>query len=117
MSKFNITGTEAGKFYSIFYGSIYVLALVGGLIADKLQNYKGTIIAGLLTMTAGYVFLATPALITTKYIALAALLIIAFGNGLFKGNLQALIGQMYDNDEYRNKRDSGFPIFYMFFYV
>jgi POT family proton-dependent oligopeptide transporter len=117
MSKFNITGTEAGKFYSIFYGSIYVLALVGGLIADKLQNYKGTIIAGLITMTAGYVFLATPALITTKYIALAALLIIAFGNGLFKGNLQALIGQMYDNDEYRSKRDSGFQIFYMFINV
>ncbi|MFZ4581438.1 MAG: peptide MFS transporter [Paludibacter sp.] len=114
MSKFNITGTEAGTLYSIFYGAIYILALVGGTIADKLQNYKGTIIAGLVIMAAGYVFLAMPALITTKYIALAALLIIAFGNGLFKGNLQALVGQMYDNDEYRSRRDSGFQIFYMF---
>jgi POT family proton-dependent oligopeptide transporter len=114
MSKFNISGTEAGTFYSIFYGSIYILALVGGLIADKTRNYKGTIIVGLLTMSAGYVFLAMPSLISTKYIALAALLVIAFGNGLFKGNLQALVGQMYDNDEYRNKRDSGFQIFYMF---
>ncbi len=117
MSKFNITGTEAGTLYSIFYGAIYILALVGGIIADKLRNYKGTIIAGLLIMTAGYVFLATPALITTKYIALAALLVIAFGNGLFKGNLQALVGQMYDNDQYREKRDSGFQIFYMFINV
>jgi len=114
MSKFNISGTEAGKLYSIFYGSIYILALVGGIIADKLRNYKGTIIAGLLTMSAGYLFLATPAIITSEYIALAALLIIAFGNGLFKGNLQAVVGQMYDNDEFRNKRDSGFQIFYMF---
>jgi POT family proton-dependent oligopeptide transporter len=114
MSKFNISGTEAGGLYSIFYGAIYILALVGGLIADKLQNYKGTIIAGLIIMSVGYFFLAMPALITTKYIALAALLIIAFGNGLFKGNLQALVGQMYDNDEYRSKRDSGFQIFYMF---
>jgi len=117
MSKFNITGTEAGTFYSIFYGSIYILALVGGLIADKLRNYKGTIIVGLIIMAAGYVFLATPSLITTKYVALAALLVIAFGNGLFKGNLQALVGQMYDNDKYRAKRDSGFQIFYMFINV
>lgn len=114
MSKFNITGTEAGTLYSIFYGAIYILALVGGTIADKLQNYKGTIIAGLVIMSAGYLFLAMPALITTKYVALAALLVIAFGNGLFKGNLQALVGQMYDNDQYRSKRDSGFQIFYMF---
>lgn len=114
MSKFNISGTEAGALYSIFYGAIYILALVGGTIADKLRNYKGTIIAGLIIMSAGYFFLAMPALITTKYIALAVLLIIAFGNGLFKGNLQAMVGQMYDNDEYRDKRDSGFQIFYMF---
>ncbi len=114
MSKFNISGTEAGSLYSIFYGSIYILALVGGTIADKLRNYKGTIIAGLIIMSVGYLLLSMPSLITTKYIALAALLVIAFGNGLFKGNLQALVGQMYDNDEYRDKRDSGFQIFYMF---
>ncbi len=114
MSKFNLTGTEAGWLYSIFYGSIYILALVGGIIADRLRNYKGTIMVGILTMAAGYLLMATPAIITTKYIALAALLVIAFGNGLFKGNLQAVVGQMYDNDKYRHKRDSGFQIFYMF---
>lgn len=114
MSKFNISGTEAGTLYSIFYGAIYILALVGGVIADRLRNYKGTIMAGLVVMSIGYILLSMPALITTKYIALAALLVIAFGNGLFKGNLQALVGQMYDNDEYRDKRDSGFQIFYMF---
>lgn len=41
------------------------------------------------------------------------LLVIAFGNG-FKGNLQALVGQMYDNKEFSAKRESGFQIFYMF---
>lgn len=117
MSKFGMSGEEAGRFYSIFYGAIYILALVGGLIADRIKNYKGTIIAGLVIMSLGYVFLAMPALISTKYIALAALLIIAFGNGLFKGNLQALVGQLYDNSTYSNKRDSGFQIFYMFINV
>ncbi len=114
MSKFDLDSTEAGALYSIFYCSIYILALVGGVIADKTQNYKGTIIAGLLVMSLGYAFLAIPALITTKYIALAALLVIAFGNGLFKGNLQAVVGQLYDNPKYSAKRDSGFQIFYMF---
>ncbi len=117
MSKFNLTGEEAGQMYSIFYGAIYILAVFGGIIADRLRNYKGTIIAGILVMTLGYVFLAIPALITTKFIALAALLVIAFGNGLFKGNLQALVGQLYDNDSYRSLRDSGFQIFYMFINV
>ncbi|MDE6265991.1 MAG: peptide MFS transporter [Muribaculaceae bacterium] len=114
MSKFDLDATEAGALYSIFYCSIYILALVGGAIADKTKNYKGTIIAGLIVMSLGYALLAIPAIITTKYIALGALLVIAFGNGLFKGNLQAVVGQLYDNPKYAEKRDSGFQIFYMF---
>jgi len=114
MSKFGLTETEAGGLYSVFYGAIYILALAGGLIADATKNYKRTIIAGLIVMSLGYLILAMPAFITTKWIALAVLLIIAFGNGLFKGNLQALVGQMYDNPTYSKYRDSGFQIFYMF---
>jgi POT family proton-dependent oligopeptide transporter len=38
---------------------------------------------------------------------------IAFGNGLFKGNLQAVVGQMYDNPQYSKMRDTAFMIFYM----
>ena len=114
MSKFDLDGTEAGALYSTFYCSIYILALIGGIIADKTRNYKGTIIAGLLVMALGYALMSLPFLITTKYIALAALLVIAFGNGLFKGNLQAVVGQLYDNPKYSAKRDAGFQIFYMF---
>jgi len=117
MSKFGLSGKEAGLLYSIFYGAIYILALAGGFIADKTKNYKGTIIAGLVVMCFGYLFLAMPSLITSKWIALAALLVIAFGNGLFKGNLQALVGQLYDNEKYSKLRDSGFQIFYMFINV
>ena len=42
------------------------------------------------------------------------MLVIAFGNGLFKGNLQAIVGQMYDDPKYASQRDAGFQIFYMF---
>ena len=114
MSKFGLDGTEAGTYYSIFYGAIYILALVGGLIADATKSYKNTIMAGLVVMGIGYALLSIPSLITSEYIALGALLVIAFGNGLFKGNLQAVVGQLYDNEKYKNQRDSGFQIFYMF---
>lgn len=113
MSKFGIDSEAAGRIYSFFYTSIYILALVGGLIADRLRNYKGTIIAGLLVMTLGYVLLMVPS-ITSKTVIVGALMIIAFGNGLFKGNLQALVGQLYDNEQYAKLRDTGFQIFYMF---
>ncbi|MBO5187767.1 MAG: peptide MFS transporter [Alistipes sp.] len=113
MSKFGIDSEAAGRIYSFFYTSIYILALAGGFIADRLRNYKGTIIAGLLVMTIGYVLLMIPS-ITSKTIIVGALMVIAFGNGLFKGNLQALVGQLYDNETYAKLRDTGFQIFYMF---
>lgn len=122
-AKFNLDETNAGIIYSVFYFSIYVLALAGGIIADKLKNFKGTILVGIITMTVGYLILAyptkTPVPNQTLFLVLTciALFVIAFGNGLFKGNLQALVGQMYDNPKYDGVRDSGFQIFYMFINV
>ncbi|NLD24432.1 MAG: peptide MFS transporter, partial [Bacteroidales bacterium] len=77
---------------------------------------------GLILMTLGYVLIAIPTptpVPADKFGLLLAftcfgLLVIAFGNGLFKGNLQALVGQMYDNPKYAKMRDSGFQLFYMF---
>ncbi len=119
-SKFGLDEDTTGYIYSGFYASIYLLALVGGLIADRTKNYKGTILWGLLVMSLGYLIIAiptpTPVPNLPLYLTLTCvgLLVIAFGNGLFKGNLQALVGQMYDNDEFNAKRESGFQIFYMF---
>ena len=135
-SKFGLAEEKATLIYSIFYMGIYILSLVGGIIADRSQNYKGTIQTGLLIMASGYVILAIPILATASNIGwllpltCIALFLIAFGNGLFKGNLQAIVGQMYDDFEVeaakqgeealriaKNKRDSGFQIFYMFINV
>ena len=117
-AKFGMNGKEAGFIYSTFYFSIYILALVGGIIADKTRNYKGTIFTGIVLMAVGYLLLAIPSKtpVDNKMLYLvitcASLFVIAFGNGLFKGNLQALVGQMYDNPQYANMRDSGFSLFY-----
>lgn len=118
-SKFGLSGERAGVVYSIFYASVYILALVGGIISDSLKNYKGTIFVGLLIMTSGYLLLGVPGGTneTWLWITYGALALISFGNGLFKGNLQALVGRMYDTDEYRHMRDSGFSLFYMFINV
>jgi len=120
-SKFGIKEETAGIIYSVFYAGIYVLSLVGGVIADKTQNYKSTIIWGLIVMTIGYVMLSIPVFGDSfgsmggiLALTCVALFLIAFGNGLFKGNLQAIVGQLYDNPKYAAKRDSGFQIFYVF---
>ena len=122
-AKFGLSGTQAGLIYSIFYFSIYILAFVGGLISDKTRNYKGTILLGLIVMAVGYGMIAwpsdTPVPNQTLFLIISCigLFTIAFGNGLFKGNLQALVGQMYDNEKFSKMRDSGFSLFYMFINV
>lgn len=104
-SKFGLSDEVSAIIYSVFYCGIYVLSLVGGIIADKSQKYKMTIMAGLIVMALGYVILSVPVLSTPDNIGwllpvtCVALFLIAFGNGLFKGNLQAIVGQMYDNFE------------------
>lgn len=124
-AKFGLGGKSAGLIYSVFYFLIYILAFIGGIIADRTRNFKGTILAGLILMALGYLIIAipTPTPVPASSFALLlgitcfGLFVIAFGNGLFKGNLQALIGQMYDNEQYSKMRDSGFSLFYMFINV
>jgi POT family proton-dependent oligopeptide transporter len=60
-SKFGISEEKSTLIYSFFYAGIYLLSLVGGLIADRKQNYKGTIMAGLVVMDIlHYLFLLLP---------------------------------------------------------
>lgn len=136
MSKYGLDQVSAGWIYSTFYFSIYILAFVGGIIADKTRKYKTTILVGLIVMSLGYLLIAiptvTPASKETLFSFLGidfssytlslvltcfGLFTIAFGNGLFKGNLQAVVGQMYDTPKYEKYRDSGFSLFYMFINV
>ena len=142
VSKFGLPDGTAGVIYSVFYFGIYVLSLVGGIIADRTQNYNKTIQWGLIIMAIGYVAMAIPLFSKTAdgaildsgagwatilTITCMALLFIAFGNGLFKGNLQAIVGKLYDEfeeeaakkgpealAEAKKRRDSGFQIFYVF---
>jgi POT family proton-dependent oligopeptide transporter len=110
-AKYGLSEDKAGGIYSWFYFAIYALALIGGILADATRKYKTVILFGQIIMFAGYVLIAIPGLELT--ITLVGLFTIAFGNGLFKGNLQAVVGQMYDDPKYNKVRDNAFLIFYM----
>ena len=110
-ARYGLDENVAGDYYSWFYFAIYALALVGGILADWSKKYKTVILAGLIIMFAGYCLMAIPDV--SLYISLLALFVIALGNGLFKGNLQAVVGQLYDNEKYAKYRDNAFMIFYM----
>jgi proton-dependent oligopeptide transporter, POT family len=110
-AKFGLSAEKAGTIYSWFYFSIYALALAGGILADATKKYKLVILTGIIIMFAGYIVMAIPGMTLT--ITIIGLFTIAFGNGLFKGNLQAVVGQMYDDPKYSKFRDSAFMIFYM----
>jgi POT family proton-dependent oligopeptide transporter len=110
-AKYGLSEDKAGSIYSWFYFAIYALALVGGLLADYTRKYKTVILFGQIIMFAGYAIMAMPNL--PLLITILGLSTIALGNGLFKGNLQAVVGQMYDDEKYTKIRDSAFMIFYM----
>ncbi|MFH0893457.1 MAG: peptide MFS transporter [Bacteroidota bacterium] len=110
-ARYGLDAETAGSYYSWFYFAIYALALIGGLIADWTKKYKTVILIGQVIMFAGYSIIAVPG--SELWVSISALFVIALGNGLFKGNLQAVVGQLYDNDKYRKFRDSAFMIFYM----
>ena len=110
-AKFGLAADKAGDIYSWFYFSIYALALVGGILADATRKYTSIIAMGQVVMFIGYVVMALPGL--SLPITVAGLFTIAIGNGFFKGNLQAVVGQMYDDPKYNKVRDNAFLIFYM----
>lgn len=110
-ARYGLSAGRAGEIYSWFYFSIYALALAGGILADATRRYKLVILCGIIIMFGGYIIMAVPGMSLT--ITITGLFIIALGNGLFKGNLQAVVGQMYDDPKYSKLRDSAFMIFYM----
>ena len=113
-ANYGLSPALAGTIYSAFLMFVYFFPLFGGMLADKF-GFGRMVTTGILIMFAGYVLLSVPlggdsvALV----VMLAALLLIGFGTGLFKGNLQVMVGDLYNDPQYKDKRDAGFSIFYM----
>lgn len=97
----------AGSIYGTYGMAVYLLALPGGFIADRLIGAKRSVLVGGTTIAAGHYALAWPS-VTTFYLGLV---LIAIGTGLFKPNISALVGALYSRND--NRRDAGFSLFYM----
>ena len=113
-ANYGLSPAMAGTIYSAFLMFVYFFPLIGGMMADKF-GFGKMVTTGIIIMFAGYLLLSVPlggdsvALV----VMLAALLLIGFGTGLFKGNLQVMVGDLYNDPQYKDKRDAGFSIFYM----
>ena len=113
-ANYGLSPALAGTIYSSFLMLVYFLPLIGGIMADKF-GFGKMVTTGIIIMFGGYLLLSVPlggdsvALV----VMLAALLLIGLGTGLFKGNLQVMVGDLYNDPKYKDKRDAGFSIFYM----
>ncbi len=113
-AKYGLSAAAAGSIYATFLVGVYIFPLLGGFLADRFLGYGRTISLGIVVMFVGYVMLALPTVMNTGFpLVVAALTVIALGTGLFKGNLQALVGNLYDDPKYAPMRDRAFSIFYM----
>jgi len=113
-AKYGMSAAAAGFMYSTFMVGVYILPLLGGFLADRYLGYGRTISLGMIVMFLGYALLALPTTMNSGFaLIVAALAVICLGTGLFKGNLQALVGNLYDDPKYSPMRDRAFNIFYM----
>ena len=112
-AKFGFTAATTSTIFASFLAGVYFMPPIGGILADKF-GYGKMVTTGIVIMFAGYVLLAIPmATNIGLYSMFGALALIALGTGLFKGNLQVMVGNLYDAPEYSAKRDTAFSLFYM----
>lgn len=111
---FGFTAGVSSEIYSDFLMLVYFLPVIGGIAADRF-GFGRMVTTGIFIMFLGYLLLSVP--LGGDWIAIgamgAALVLVSLGTGLFKGNLQVMVGRLYDAPEYADKRDSGFSLFYM----
>ncbi|MCD0473423.1 peptide MFS transporter [Flavobacterium sp. EDS] len=106
---FAMTEKEASDLYGTFIALVFLTPFIGGLVADRYLGYKNSIILGGLMMGVGYFMMGIHSL-TMLYVAMTLVII---GNGFFKPNISTLLGNFYDEEKYKDKKDEGYNIFYM----
>jgi POT family proton-dependent oligopeptide transporter len=114
-AKFGFDATWTGQIFSGFLALVYFMPLLGGWLADK-WSFSKCVVTGIFVMFFGYALMATPTPVratSSMMLLFAALILISVGTGLFKGNLQVMVGDLYNDPKYSSQRDSAFSLFYM----
>ena len=106
---FAMTEKEASDLYGTFIALVFLTPFIGGLVADRYLGYRKSIVIGGLMMGVGYLMMGIHSL-PMLYIAMTLVIV---GNGFFKPNISTLLGNFYSKEEYLDKKDEGYNIFYM----
>jgi POT family proton-dependent oligopeptide transporter len=106
---FAMTEKEASDLYGTFIALVFLTPFIGGLVADRYLGYKKSIVLGGLMMGAGYFMMGIHDIVML-YVAMTLVIV---GNGFFKPNISTLLGNFYNDDQYKEKKDEGYNIFYM----
>ena len=106
---FGMSEAEASDLYGTFIAFVFLTPFIGGLLADRVLGYRRSIIMGGIMMATGYMILSIHSL-AMLYLGM---LLIILGNGFFKPNISTLLGNLYNSEEYKAKKDAGYNIFYM----
>jgi len=97
------------QLYAWYTGLVYLTPLLGGIIADKFTGFRKAILLGALIMTLGHLSMAFEGINPNFFYA--GLVLMIFGNGLFKPNISSMVGNLYPDSS--SKKDAGYTIFYM----
>ncbi|MGH2643172.1 MAG: peptide MFS transporter, partial [Chitinophagaceae bacterium] len=100
---------HAADLVGTFIALVYLTPFIGGLLADRYLGYRRSIIIGGILLAAGYIGLSLPGM-TAMYISL---LLIIIGNGFFKPNISTILGNIYNREDLKPKKDIAYNIFYM----
>lgn len=102
-----LSTAEAARIYGNYTMAVYMLAIPGGVVADRYLGARCAVMTGGVVIALGHMCLAWPA----NASFLAGLVLIALGSGLMKPNISAMVGALYAPGDPR--RDAGFSIFYL----
>jgi len=102
-----MSNASAGEIYGTYMAFVYFTPFLGGMIADKFLGFRRSVFIGGILMAAGYFSLGVRSL---PFFFLG-LVLLCLGNGFFKPNISAMVGNLYAADD--SRRDAGFNIFYM----
>ena len=92
---------------AVYSAAVYLLAIPGGIFADRVIGpWLSTLYGGLVIM-AGHVCLSIP----VPAVSWLGIILVAVGTGFIKPNLSTIVGGLYDDNDPR--RDAGFQLFYM----
>ncbi|TCM66562.1 POT family proton-dependent oligopeptide transporter [Acinetobacter calcoaceticus] len=101
---------SAAALVGVFAGSIYLMTVFGGWIADNWLGQNKSVWYGSILIALGHLSIALNAFLD-QFFFYFGLVLIVLGSGLFKTCIAVIVGGLYHSND--GRRDAGFSLFYM----